>query len=239
MTSNEILTELRTKLARARELIETAFSRGTITRGLRDQYLNELTPEGDRATPVTITLNVTGAQNLSRVDMAQQVERVLAELAHLGGAQVVTGSVAVTLGGAPVAVAPTAPEVDDIDDIDDDEGTEEDDFEDEAGSELVRRQLTVSLEVSGVSPEFLAGNTAAEQRVQGALSNLASQYGITVGDVRLASTGGQWLRIDLNAQGGNGSLGRTAEVNVAVERALGALARNNGYEVRPGSVRVS
>lgn len=244
MTSTEILTELRTKLARARELIDTAFNRGTISRELRDQYTEELTPDADRSTPVTITLNLTGADNLTRHNLTAQVDRVLAELARRGGATVVPGSVRVNLNGAPAA-APTVDE-DEVDeeDFDEGEGGEGTDggFADDGGSEAGGnpRQVAISLELTTPDAVRIAGNWSARQQVQSTLVGLGRRFGVAVRDVQLTSLGESRLGITVGTDRSLSDVGgHPARINQEVEHSLAGLARGNGFEIRSGSVRVT
>lgn len=230
----EVQAELTRIAARARELVGQALTRGTIDKTQHDAYVRELTETGG-ATRVLIELELEDADKIARTDLDEQVERVLAQLALIGGARVVPNSTKVTLG----AINPATDDGYDEPDFDaDDEDAENEDAATEAPAGA-GQQVTIAARTR-VDSSSLAnvGNTRlVKERLEDVLGSLGRQHGIhMVAGSTDYTVNGRDVTITHRATGDVylASLG-----NAQVEEALSRLGHLQGVELERGSVRVT
>lgn len=227
----EVQAELTRIAAYARDLVGQALSRGTITKDQHDGYVRNLTESGG-VTRVLIELELEDADKIARTDLDEQVERVLAQLALIGGARVVPNSTKVTLD----AINPATDDGYEEPFIaDDDEGSDEFDPADvtpEAPGSVVT--ITTRLSPGATLP---AVNGQLDQAVEGVLTTLGARHGITMlrGTTQVR-VNDRDVTITHRATGNVALADRGAD---EVESVLAQLARNYDVRLAVGSTRVS
>lgn len=226
----QVQAELARIAAYARDLVGQALSRGTITKDQHDGYVRNLTESGG-VTRVLIELELEDADKIVRTDLDEQVERVLAQLALIGGARVVPNSTKVTLD----AINPATD--DGYEELGEDESDEFDpaDVTPEApvdGGSTVT--ITTRLSPGATLP---AVNVHLNRMVENELANLGREHGIVmVPESTQVRVNDRDLTITHRATGNVNLADRGAD---QVESVLAALGRRYDVRLAVGSTRVS
>lgn len=230
----EVQAELTRIAAYARDLVGQALSRGTITKDQHDGYVRNLTESGG-ASRVLIELELEDADKIARTDLAEQVERVLAQLARMGGARVVPNSTKVTLDAINPATDDGYEEPFIADDDEESDEFDPADVTPEApvdGGSVVT--ITTRLSPGATLP---AVNGQLDQAVEGVLTTLGARHGITMlrGTTQVR-VNDRDVTITHRATGNVALADRGAD---QVESVLAQLARNYDVRLAVGSTRVS